>query len=39
MEIKTTDGTIHTVNLKLLSIEQRQIMARAIIRRARLTEE
>jgi hypothetical protein len=39
MEITTTDGTIHTLNLKLLSIEQRQIMAQAIIRRAQLIEE
>jgi hypothetical protein len=39
MEITTKDGTIHTVNLKLLSIEQRQILAQAIVRRAGLVEE
>jgi hypothetical protein len=39
MEITTTDGAIHTLNLKLLSIEQRQILAQAIIRRGGLVEE
>jgi hypothetical protein len=39
MQIKTTDGQTHMVNLKRLSIEQRQILAQAIVKRARLVAE
>lgn len=39
MDITTRDGEVHTVNLKRLSIEQRQILSQAIVKRARLVKE
>jgi hypothetical protein len=39
MEITAGGGQKHTVNLKRLSIEQRQILAGAIIKRAQLVEQ
>jgi hypothetical protein len=39
MEIKTNDGQTHLLNLKRLSIEQRQILAQAIVKRAQLVKE
>jgi hypothetical protein len=39
MDIVLTGGPKQTVNLKLLSIEQRQIFAMAIVKQANLAEE
>jgi hypothetical protein len=39
MELTQTDGQKHTVNLKRLSLEQRQILAQAIVKRAALVKE
>jgi hypothetical protein len=39
MEIKTNDGQTHLLNLKRLSLEQRQILAQAIVKRAQLVSE
>ena len=39
MDMTLTDGQKHTINLKRLSIEHRQIFSKALIKRARLVED
>jgi hypothetical protein len=39
MDIILTGGQKHTVDLKLLSIEQRQILSKAIAKQANLVKE